>query len=362
MFLTPTLTISLPAIVANWQTLRAQFSGEECGAVVKADAYGLGATAVATALEKAGCHTFFVATLEEAIELREALPDVRILVFHGVLKGEEFAFVNHRLIPVLNSLEQIARWKTVAAEHVHAVSALHIDTAMGRLGLQPEEFAALMKAEPTVLGAARMSLIMSHLACAPEVQHPLNGQQRAQFQELLSLAPGIPASLCNSGGIFLSNHYHFQLARPGCSLYGIAPQSNATNPTQQVATWNAPILMTRTLTHEQTIGYGATATAKKGTRIATVASGYADGYLRHLSNKGVGYIGEHRVPLIGRVTMDMLGFDVSQVPESLTAEGAFITLLGDRDGIRVDDVANAAGTIGYEVLTRIGARVKKQYI
>ena len=130
---------------------------------------------------------------------------------------------------------------------------------------------------------------------------------------------------------------------------------------QQVATWNAPILMTRTLEHDQTIGYGATVTAAKGTRIATVASGYADGYLRHLSNKAVGYIGEHQVKLLGRVTMDMLCFDVSHVPEALTADGATITLLGDRDGIRVDDVAAAAGTIGYEVLTRIGPRVKRVY-
>lgn len=361
MFIVPTLTVSLPAIVANWQTLRARFAGEECAAVVKANAYGLGAVEVSTALEKAGCHTFFVATLEEGIALREALPDVRILVFHGVQAGEEFAFAAHRLIPVLNSLAQIERWKPVAAEYVHAVSALHIDTAMARMGLEVEEFTALMTRNPSILEATRVGLILSHFACAPEADHPLNTEQLKRFNTVRALAPAIPASLCNSGGIYLPREYHFNLARPGCSLYGIAPQSGAANPLQQVAKWEAPILATRTLEREQTVGYGATQTLPKSTRIATVASGYADGYLRHASGHAVGYIGEHQVKLVGRVTMDMLCFDVSNVPESLTTDGAMLTLLGDADGIRVDDVATAAETIGYEVLTRIGPRVKRIY-
>lgn len=364
MFPTPTLTVSLSTIVANWQLLQAQFTGQECAAVVKADAYGLGAIPVSHALAAAGCHTFFVATVEEAIALREALPDVRILVFHGVLAGEEFAFVNHRLIPVLNSAAQLARWKAVAAEHVHAVSAVHVDTGMGRMGLQPDEFARLIAHDPKLLEATRASLILSHLACAPEAEHTLNAKQLALFTEALKLAPGIPASLCNSGGIFLPKEFHHHLARPGCSLYGIAPQARTTNHESRitnVATWHAPILMTRTLSQAQTLGYGATITAEKGTRIATVASGYADGYLRALSNKSVGYIGTHPVKLLGRVTMDMLCFDVTHVPESALAEGAAITLLGDHDGIRVDDLADAAGTIGYEILTRIGPRVKRVY-
>jgi alanine racemase len=361
MFLSPTLTVSLPAIVANWQLLRSKFTGDECAAVVKADAYGLGATEVSRALEAAGCNTFFVATLEEAIELREALPDVRILVFHGVLKGEEFAFAAHKLIPVLNSIEQMQRWKPVAAEHIHAVSALHIDTAMARMGLQVNEFAGLIARDRTILEACRVGLILSHLACSPDAENPLNAVQLTRFNAARMHAPGIPASLCNSGGIFLNKDYHFNLARPGCSLYGIAPHT-AANPMQHVASWNAPILTTRVLEQDQTVGYGATATATKGTRIATVASGYADGYLRHLSNTGVGYVGDIKVPLLGRVTMDMLCFDVSALPESALHEGASITLLGDKDGIRVDDVATAAGTIGYEVLTRIGPRVKRVYI
>ena len=357
----PTLTIDLPAIVANWQWLRGQFTGNECAAVVKADAYGLGMVPVATALADAGCDTFFVATADEALSLRAALPDVRILVFHGVQEGEEFAFAAHRIIPVLNSPEQLARWKPIASQHVHAVSALHIDTGMGRLGLQPNEFSTLIKNNPTILEACRVGLLISHLACAPEASHSLNVQQLELFYAATQLAPNIPASLCNSGGVLLPRDYHFHLARPGCSLYGIAPRMNAPNPMQQVATWRAPILQLRTLDAPQTIGYGATVTAEKGTRIATIASGYADGYLRYLSNKGVGYIGNHRVSLIGRVTMDMLCFDVSRVPQTALDAAPHITLLGDADGIRVDDVAAAADTIGYEILTRIGARVKRVY-
>lgn len=363
MFVTPQLTIDVGAVVANWQTLRAQFTGRETAAVVKANAYGLGVAQIAPALEKAGCNTFFVATLTEGVELRALLPDVRILVFHGVQEGEEFAFRQHKLIPVLNSLQQVARWKPVAKEYTHATSALHIDTGMARMGLEVEEFEAIVKADEHVLRDCRVGLLMSHFACAPAASHPMNIEQLNWFNHARNLAPEIPGSLCNSGGIYLSKEYHFDLARPGCSLYGIAPQAGGENPVNNVVTWNAPIIMTRTLEREQTVGYGATETRPKGARIATVASGYADGYLRNASGHGaVGYLGNHKVPLVGRVTMDMLCFDVSEVPESEAHEGAHITLLGDRDGIRVDDVATHAQTIGYEVLCALGNRLERKYI
>lgn len=362
MFQAPTITIDLTAIVANWERLRTQFSGPETSAVVKADAYGLGMVEVAGALAEAGCNTFFTATLEEAIALRATLPDVRILVLNGVCPGEEFAFASHRLIPVLNSRAQVARWLPVAAEHVHAVSALHVDTGMGRMGLELQDLKALVESDPTIIEACRIGLVMSHLTCAPEADSPHNAEQLIRFNAARALLPGIPASLCNSGGIYLAPEFHFHLARPGCALYGIAPQSGTANPMRQVASWNAPILMTRTLERDQAVGYGATATAARGTRIATIASGYADGYFRYLSNKGTAYLGEHKISLLGRVTMDMLTFDVTHVPEALLHEGAEITLLGDKDGIRVDDVADAAGTIGYEILTSIGNRVRRDYV
>jgi alanine racemase len=387
MFTTPTLTIDLSAIVANWRILCEQFTGQECAAVVKADAYGLGMIPVASALAKAGCDTFFVATIDEGIALRTALTDVRILVFHGVQKGEEFAFANHRLIPVLNSPEQFERWLPVAAEHIHAVSALHVDTGMGRLGFEYGELKRLLEKHVEAMNAARVGLIMSHLACAPEPEHESNMRQLARLKEALKLTPGIPISFANSGGIFLPPEFHFHLARPGCSLYGIAPQAltllpqageptaardtwdvkreesrTMQNPMHQVAQWHAPILQSRILEAEQAVGYGATRTLPKGTRIVTVASGYADGYLRHLSNQSVAYAGEHRLKLLGRVTMDMLCFDASDIPLEKLHEGEIITLLGKQPEITVDAIADAAGTIGYEIFTRIGTRVKRVYL
>lgn len=386
MFLTPTLTVDLAAITANWRLLRARFTGAECAAVVKADAYGLGMIPVASALANTGCDTFFVATLEEGLALRAVLGDVRILVFHGVGKGEEFAFANHRLIPVLNSPEQLERWLPVAAEHIHAVSALHVDTGMGRLGFEHGELKRLLAQRADAMNAARVGLIMSHLACAPEPAHESNMRQLARLKEALKLTPGIPVSFANSGGIFLPADYHFHLARPGCSLYGIAPQAltlpplaggagvvrdtwdvkrqesrTTQNPMQQVAQWQAPILQVRTLEAEQAVGYGATQILPKGARVVTVASGYADGYLRALSNRAVAYLGAHRLPIAGRVTMDMLCFDASDVPLETLREGEMITLLGKQPEITVDALAEAAGTIGYEIFTRIGARVRRIY-
>jgi alanine racemase len=360
MFPTPTLTVDTGAIVANWKRLRDQFSGRETSAVVKADAYGLGMRPIAEALAEAGCDTFFVATLDEALALRQTLPDRRILVLHGVQPGEEFAFRQHRIIPVLNSAEQLARWTPVAKEFPHATAALHVDTGMGRMGVQPLELEALLQKNSELLRDCRVGLLMSHLACAPEKSHPENGEQLNWFNHARNLAPEIPASLCNSGGIYLDAHYHFDLARPGCALYGIAPQVGADNPMLHTATWMAPMLMLRTLERDQFVGYNATMRCPRGSKIATVASGYADGYLRS-SRDPVAYIGGHKVPLVGIVTMDMLCFDVSSVPDDLLVEGAPFLLLGDFDGIRVDDVAHAAGTIGYEVLTRIGSRVARVY-
>jgi alanine racemase len=356
MFITPTLHVNLSAITANWQMLRDHFTGEECGAVVKANAYGMGAIQVTGALEKAGCHSFFVATLEEAIALRNAFPDIRILVFHGVQQGEEFAFAQHRIIPVLNNAEQLQRWLPVARDDVHAISALHIDTAMARLGFSPEAMAQLDIAR---LKDARVSLLMSHFACASDADHPSNIAQLDAFLEACARVPHIPRSICNSAGIFLPDLAHGDLARPGCALYGIRPGSSGKSPMRHVAEWRAPVIQTRTLHHAQAVGYGATQTLPAGTTIATVASGYADGFFRLLSHKATGYLHGTRVPLVGRVTMDMLCFDITGID---AAEGDDILLLGEHDGIRVDDLADTLGTIGYEILCAIGPRVKRVYM
>lgn len=395
MFSSPTLTIDLSALATNWRTLRECFTGEETAAVVKADAYGLGAIPVTRALERAGCHSFFVATLEEGITLRAAFPDIRILVLHGVGPGEEFAFRTHRLIPVLNSPEQLARWRPVAAEFRDAQSALMLDTGMERIGFTEKEWDILT---PETFESARVSLILSHLTSASEPDSPENAHQLALFNHLTARTHGIPLSLSNSGGILLPAEYHFHLARPGCALYGIHPSglqpgmdTGAQRQEQSdhevrgvkrkrgaaerppvhatrephisllpVAFWDAPIIQVHTVDKAGPVGYGASQHVAAGTRIATVASGYADGYHRRLSNNSYGVLAGHRVPLLGRVTMDMLSFDVTNIPEAHLYESARITLLGADPS--VDALADRAGTIGYEILTSIGLRVKRTYI
>lgn len=355
----PTLTINLSALIANYRLLAGHFSGEECGAVVKANAYGVGADEVSEALAKAGCNTFFVATLEEGIALRRLLPERRIAVFHGVGQGEALAFVNHKLIPVLNSPQQIERWRDVARDHVNAVSILHVDTAMARLGLTQSEWKKLAS-EPQTIADCRISLLMSHLACASEPEHTVNQQQRLLFEEAKAAFPELPTSFANSSGIFLGKEWHGNLGRPGCSLYGITPNASQPNPMHQVAELSAPIIQLRTLDKDQDIGYGATESRPRGAKLATIAIGYADGIFRTLTGRLHGFIGDYKIPLVGRVTMDMLVFDVSAVPEGLLNDTGRITIIGKHQP--VDTIADLADTIGYEVFCRLGRRVKRVYV
>lgn len=359
MFDGPVLRIDLARIVGNYRTIQAAYSGAECAAVVKANAYGLGAEPVAQALAAAGCLTFFVATLDEGIALRESLPDRRIVVLHGVGHGEAMAFAHHRLIPVLNSPQQIERWRDVARSQADLPSVLHVDTAMARMGLTESEWRRLA-ADPDLLRDCQISLLMSHLACASDPAHPLNAEQLIRFEAARAAFPDLPCSLAQSGGIFLGPRWHYQLARPGCSLYGITPNAALPNPVRNVVELSAPILQIRTLDSAQSIGYGATVERPTGTRIATVAIGYADGIFRSLSNNLSGFVGDVQVPLVGRVTMDMLTFDISAVPEAALAQHHRITLIDERQD--VDAVADKAGTIGYEIFTRLGRRVRRDYV
>lgn len=346
-----TLTVNLSALAANWQLLKSKLNGRLCAAVVKADAYGLGAEDVSQRLWQEGCRQFFVATLEEGIALRRALPDAKQLyVFHGVHKGEEKEFAAHGLIPVLNTLEQIERW-----ENIGTASVLHVDTGMTRLGLtEPEAMAVVGRAK-----RAGIQMVMSHLACANDKNDPKNAEQLARFEKILRpFGPDMAASLSNSSGVFLSPEYNYDLARPGCALYGINP-TDGENPMRHVATLSAPLLQIRTLDRDETVGYGATYAAKKGGRIAIVEFGYADGMLRALSNKGFAYVEGVKVPFAGRVSMDMIALDVSAVTESrLKAESRAELINAEQT---VSDVAALADTIGYEIFTRLGKRVKRLY-
>jgi alanine racemase len=352
------LTIDLAAIAANWQALARQLMAVECTAVVKANAYGLGLKPVVTALARTGCKTFFVADLAEARTVRAGAPQATIYVLHGfTLEGAD-AFIELGVRPVINSMTELAEWDTfVAARGWQGGAALHVDTGMHRLGVSPEEAAALA---PRVHTANHgIALLLSHLACAELPDHPLNAIQLKMFRELRTLYAGIPASLANSSGIFLGDAAHFDLARPGAALYGINPTPSRPNPMKSVAELAGRILQIRSVGRDQTIGYGAAWTARRNSRIAVVALGYADGLLRAGSGSderpgGSGIVAGKRCPIVGRISMDLLALDITDLPDGAVRRGDLATLIGGE--LSIDDVAAAAGTIGYEILTRLGPR------
>lgn len=350
-----TLTVNLSALRANYRLLKSQLKSGECGAVVKANAYGLGVEQVSKALWQEGCREFFVAALDEAIELRTMLPEAHIAVFNGLHDGEEEEYQQHRLTPVLNTLEQCRRFTQSPVTNRQSPAFLHIDTGMTRLGLSHRELETLTSWRLET-GNWRP---MSHLACANDPAHPKNAAQLLRFHEALKLFPGAKASFSNSAGIFLGGDYHFDLARPGCALYGINP-INGANPIQHVATLSAPLLQIRILDQDETVGYGATYHAPKGARIAICALGYADGLMRCLSSAGFAYVAGHRAPIAGRVSMDMIALDISAVHESAITDETRAEFINDRQ--TVNDIAARANTIGYEIFTRIGERVKRVYV
>ncbi|MFW0777937.1 MAG: alanine racemase [Rickettsiales bacterium] len=350
-----TLTVNLSALRANYALLKSTLGGKACASVVKANAYGLGVEQVSKSLWEEGCRHFFVATLKEGIELRSILPDADIYVFFGVQPGEAKAFCNHKLIPVLNSMEQIAAWKPHAAGGIGAT--LHVDTGITRIGLSEAE-AMEIAGDDTLRKNLGLKLVMSHLACGSDEKHAKNAEQLSRFTKIAKAFDGISTSFANSSGVFLPADYHFDLARPGCALYGINPTSGA-NPMQHVATLSAPILQIRVLAQDETVGYGATFTAKKGNRIALTALGYADGIFRSLGNKGHAMIAGHKVPFAGRVSMDMIALDVTNIPDSALTDDMCAEFINA--DLTVNDMANQCDTIGYEIFTRIGARVKRLY-
>jgi alanine racemase len=361
------LTVDLAALVENWRLLKRQVTDPACdvGAVVKADAYGLGADPVVKALKAAGCATFYVAHLDEGLAVREALGDgPRVVVMHGPNKGTERDFAAHRLVPVLNSPAQIERWRGFAQTNdVLMESLVHIDTGMSRLGLTEREFQALMNDPDGFVGLHPLAL-MSHLACAEETKNPMNGEQRRKFESALATFrakfPDAKGSFANSSGIFLGPPYHYHFARPGVALYGANPLEAKPNPMLPVVRLRGKILQVRRVDAAAPVGYGATYTARDGAKLATVSIGYADGLLRSFSNRGHGYIDDIKVPVAGRVSMDLTIFDVSAVPDSSLGPDATVEIIGSRT--TVDDVAAEAGTIAYEVLTGLGPRYARQYL
>ena len=350
------LTIDLGGIVANWRDLCAVHSFGAVGATVKADAYGLGAARVGPALRDAGCGHFFVAQLAEGIALRSALgPGPVIAVLNGFPPGADDGAA---LLPVLNGLPDVEAWTRAAREDGASREVLlHLDTGMSRLGLDDAETARVL-AEPALLDGLCLRWLMTHLACADTPDHPLNALQVGRFAAMCACLPRVPRSLSNSAGVFLNGLAASDLARPGCALYGINPVPGRPNPMRQVVRLDAPVLQVREIPGGAAVGYGASWKATRPSRIATVAAGYADGYLRTLSGRGAAHFRGRSVPLVGRVSMDLITFDVTDHPDMVA--GDRIVLIGPQR--TPDDLAVAAGTIGYEVLTSLGSRYARDWL
>ena len=354
------LTIDLEAIRDNYRLLCSKAGRAACAAVLKADAYGLGAARIAPVLAQAGCRHFFVAHLDEGIALRPYLPvDAELFVLHGPLPGSEPEFVRHGLMPVLNSLSQVAAWRNLAANLDRPLPAIiQIDSGMSRLGLSPSEVAEWF-ALPDFLNGISLRYLMSHLACAEHQAHPMNQMQLQAFNAVLERLPGCQASLANSSGIFLGPDFQFDLVRPGVALYGVAPVVGVANPMRSVVRLQAKIIQTRTIEAGVGVGYGFSYRAPNRRRIATASVGYADGWLRSFSNRGVAMIGDVAVPLVGTVSMDTMTLDVTDIPPDRLQPGALVDLISAAQ--TVDAVAAQAGTIAYEILTSLGNRYRREY-
>jgi alanine racemase len=353
------LTIDLGAIRANYRLLKRQLGAVPAAGVVKADGYGLGVAEVAGALMKEGCDAFFVAHLHEAIRLRAAIgsgPDVQVL--NGIAPGAEDECVAAGAIPALNSLEQVAAWRAAARRAGRLLAAtLQVDSGMSRIGLSPAEVEQLAS-DPDAFAGIKAGLVMSHLACADEPEHPANAAQLREFERLRRLLPNAPASLANCSGIFLGRDYHFDMARPGAALYGINPAPSRPNPMHQVVRLEAKVIQTRELPAGAGIGYGHAYHALEPMRAATISLGYADGWPRRAV--AAGWRGDARLPFVGRVSMDSIILDISTPAADRLKGGDLVELIGPHQ--TVDDIAALAGTIGYEILTLLGRRFHRIYV
>ncbi len=358
------LTVDLGALRQNYLTLRKSASPAECGAAVKANGYGLGAREVVRTLRAAGCTVFFVALLDEAIEILPEVGDGTVYVLNGIVPGTAQLFVRHGIRPVLGNIEEVTEWADCCRlTGARLPAALHIDTGINRLGLERSALEQLI-GQADLLQAFETSLVMSHFACADDPSNPMNGRQRKLFAELKDRLPEAKASLANSAATLSGPENHFDLVRPGIALYGGRALADRPNPMRPVAHLAGRIMQVRQVESGSTVGYGATWTAKRESRIAVVGAGYADGYIRLLggSNDSVRArvcIGDQTAPVVGRVSMDMITVDVTGIDPEVAKRGATVELLGKN--ITVDELADAAQTIGYEVLTSLGSRYGRVY-
>lgn len=367
----PVLTVDIGAILTNYRLLRQTVAPAICGVAIKADAYGLGAAMIAPHLKRAGCEHFFVATVDEGIALRQFLPRIdqggRIYLMNGLPPGSERDVAAHDLIPVLHSMGEIERWRGLERAPAPRPAGLQFDTGLNRLGLGSEEALRLI-GDPHLLDGIEVGVVMSHLACADDPEHPLNRAQLARFREItgaLKLPPSRHPgsrplrSLAASSSIFLGGDFHFDLARPGAALYGISPILGAPNPLKPALRLQAKILQLREVDLNMTVGYGASHQVRGPSLLATIGIGYADGIFRSLGNRGAVFVAGQRAPIVGRISMDLMTIDVGHLPRTACQPGMAVDVIGPQQSI--DDLARDAGTIGYEILTNLGARFQRRY-
>ena len=364
------LTVDLKALAANYAKMSEMSGKAEASAVIKADAYGTGLEEAARALWQAGCRTFFIAHPQEGARARSTLSDATFYALNGLVgddSNETMAYYReHGIRPVLGCHEEVDLWDSYCASIGEALPcALHFDTGMNRLGLSEKDASLLSEKWRSQPPAFTPSLIMSHLACGDDPQHPLNNTQLDRFRTIRACFPDVSASLANSAGVFLGPDFHFELTRPGIALYGGRAINNRPNPMQTVVTLKSRILSTRIVPKGQSVSYGATEATKRDSRLAIINLGYADGYLRTGSSsderKGAKvYIEGYEAPIIGRITMDLTIIDVTDIPESLARRGDWAEVFGPN--MPIDEVAAVAGTIGYELLTSLGLRSLRRYL
>jgi alanine racemase len=357
------LTIDLVALKDNWRLLAGRAGKAECGAAVKGNAYGLGIGPVAGALWEAGCRSYFVARPKEGEELRRLLPEAVIYVLDGLFAGQAEFYAKLDLRPALISIDEAREWAAFGRVYGRKLPcAIHVDTGINRLGFMPADYEALLS-DNFLMEGLKVSLLMSHLACADEPGHPLNERQRQAFAAVRQKLPGVPASLANSSGIFLGDSFTHDLVRPGIAIYGGNPTPETANPMAAVAHLEGTVMQVRDVAAGDTVGYGATWTAQRPSRVAVLGAGYKDGVPRALSSTpdaaAAVYLGGQRCPIIGRVSMDMMAIDVTGLAAGSVVRGARAEILGRH--IPIDEAARFAGTISYELLTRLGSRYARLY-
>lgn len=356
-----TITVDLAALRANYRYLARLAAPARVAPVVKADAYGLGAGRVATTLRQLGCRDFFVAHLHEALPLKPVLgDDIDLFVLNGLPQGAESACAAAGVIPVLNSWTQAMRWQSLAVETGRRLpAAVQLDSGMSRLGLPPQDASRLAQ-EAAFFEQVEVKLVMSHLACADHRQSFANHRQCRSFAALADRLPPAPRSLANSAGVFLGAAFHGDVVRPGLALYGAGPFDGEKSLMAPVVRLEAEVIQVREAPAGTGVGYGLSFVATRPVRIATVAIGYADGWPRRMEQGGVAHFQGHRLPIIGRISMDSLTIDVTSLPEGALGEGDWVELIGAHQPL--GEVAATVGAIPYEILTGLGRRCRRVYL